>query len=229
MLPVVVLCSSGGLRGLVVMKKLIEARGTALQIPFLVHFTRASNLPSIMTHGIFPITKANEIGIHPEINDHLRLDGHRGGTSVSIAFPNAQMFYKLRQDNPTVDWAVLVIPPLVLWNKDCAFCLHNAADRRVSGRPIDELRTDTAFGAMYDEIEGHESRKDQSLKVYDPTDVQAEVLVFDTIEPPLILAVVFQNASVRDSYAEHLGDRKLKVHGTNKGMFASRGYVRKYR
>jgi len=63
------------------------------------HFTRANNLPDIIKHGIYPISRIAEIGVTPEINDELRLDGRLDGISLSIAFPNSRMFYKYRQEN----------------------------------------------------------------------------------------------------------------------------------
>lgn len=213
-------------------RQAIQDRAQAIKIPYLLHFTRVTNLPSIMARGLYPIARAGEIGAVPSVNDHARLDGHRDGTSVSIAHPNSQMFYKYRkecQDNgEAVDWVVLVLHPATLWIKDCAFCRHNAADARINGLPLAELRTPHAFTGMFDEIEGHASREEQKLKDFDPTDVQAEVLVFDVIEPQYILGAVYEKAAVRDAHAVHLGERKSYLHANNKGMFASRGYVRKY-
>jgi len=96
----------------------IQAHATAIKVPALLHFTRAANLPSIMKHGLYPISRVDEIGISPEINDELRLDGHREGTSLSIAFPNYRMFWKCRQDNKAAEWVVLGVHPSVLWLKD---------------------------------------------------------------------------------------------------------------
>jgi len=209
-------------------RQAIQAHVTAIQVPYLLHFTRVTNLPSIVAKGLYPIARAHEIGAAPDINDQLRLDGHRNAISVSIAFPNSQMFYKYRKDCEDVDWVVLVLHPAALWTKDCAFCLHNAADARISGLPLASLKTPQALTEMFDEVEGHTSREEQKLKVFDPTDVQAEVLVFDVIEPQYILGAVFEKAAVRDAYAAHLGERKIYLHANNKGMFASRGYIRKY-
>lgn len=207
-------------------KQAIKTQATAIKIPFLTHFTRAKNLPDIMRHGIYPVGRVAEIGLEPEVNDELRLDGHRDGTSLSIAFPNSRMFYKYRQENPEVEWAVLAIQPSVLWTKDCAFCRHNAADARISCQPLAHLKTSEAFIGMYEEIEGIPSRQEQRLKQFDPTDGQAEVLVFDVIEPDLIGAVAFDGAATRDAYQGLFANRQVLVNGKNKGVFATRSYVR---
>lgn len=207
-------------------RQAIQAHATALQVPYLLHFTRAANLPPIMAHGLYPIGRAHEIGANPHINDQYRWDGHRNGTSVSIGFPNCQMLYKYRMAEPAVDWAILVVHPSILWTKNCAFCRYNAADGRISNQPLPNLMTPQAFTGMYDEIEGITSREEQKLKTYDPTDVQAEVLVFDVIEPQYIAGVIFETAPVRDGYLPHLGNRKTYIHANNKGMFANRKYAR---
>ncbi len=207
-------------------RQAIQAHATAIKVPCLLHFTRVVNLPSIMQHGLLPVSRAAEIGVAPAINDELRLDGHQDGTSLSIAFPNYRMFWKYRQDNVGVDWVVLGIHPSVLWTKDCAFCRHNAADARISYLPLGHLKTPAAFTGMFEEIDGTQSRADQKLKPFDPTDGQAEVLVFDAIEPNLIIGAVFDNAPVREAYQGLLGNRQILLNRANKGYFAARSYVR---
>jgi hypothetical protein len=131
-------------------------------------------------------------------------------------------------DNEGVNWVVLVLHPSVLWEKECAFCKHNAADGRISCLPLNSLKTPQAFQELFTEIPMFQMREDQALKNFDPTDVQAEVLVCDVIEPEMIVGVVFDSASTRDNYTIHMGGRKAYVHAKNKGLFASRSYVRKY-
>lgn len=207
-------------------QQVIQEHATAIKVPCLVHFTRAVNLPSILQHGLYPVSRASEIGATPAINDELRLDRHQDGTSLSITFPNYRMFWKYRQENPGVDWVVLGILPSVLWTKDCAFCRHNAADARISSLPLSHLKMPTSFAGMFDEIEGIQSRAEQKLKPFDPTDGQAEVLVFDVIEPSLIIGVGFDCAAVRDAHQGLLGDREILLSGAKKGYFAARSYVR---
>jgi hypothetical protein len=204
----------------------IQNIATAVNIPYLLHFTRAVNLPSIMAHGLYPVERFHEIGSTPEVNDQLRLDGYINSTSVSIGFPNCQMLYKYRMADATVDWVILVLHPSILWAKDCAFCRHNAADARISYQPLPSLMLPQAFGGMFEEIDGITSREDQKLKTYDPTDVQAEVLVFDVIEPKYVGGLIFEKSIIRDAYVAHIGDRKTYIHANNKGMFANRKYAR---
>lgn len=198
------------------------------EIPFLVHFTRAENVASILQHGLLPVGGAGERGINPVINDAARLDGRLNGTSVSIAFPNGSMFYRLRQENPGVDWVILALSTSILWSKDVLFCRHNAADARISRVPSADLRTPETFRSMFEEIEGHESRLDQGLKPCDPTDVQGEILVMQEIEPQFILGALFNTNEAQKKYGVPFGRRKLIVHKGKKGLFANRTYYRKF-
>lgn len=207
-------------------RQAIQAQAQALKVPHLIHFTRATNLPSIIEHGLYPIGRKDERGINPQINDRMRLDGHLDGTSLSIGFPNYRMFFKYRQENPLVEWVVLGISASVLWEKNCAFCCHNAADTRISNQPLQNLRTVNAMQGMFAEMEGLPTRQDQRLKSFDPTDGQAEIMVFDVIEPELILGVVFQNEAALKASKDVCGKRTLVVHNANQGVFAARSFVR---
>lgn len=208
------------------MKAQIQATSTRLNIPHLVHFTRARNLPLIMQHGLQPAAAFPQLNIAPEINDQLRLDGRLNGTSTSIALTNDRMFYRLRQENPGVEWAVLAISRKVLWEKDVLFCRHNAADARVSRLGDNDLRSHDAFTSMFAEIDGCRSREDQRLKPFDPTDVQAEVLVMEPIETHFIVGAAFEDRATKEAYEGLF--RKALLYDRGKGYFANRRYNREY-
>lgn len=205
-------------------KEFVEQQG----IKQLVHFTKVENLPSIMQHGIVPFSRAEEMNIRPLTNDQLRLDGHLDGSSLSIGFPNHRMFYKYRQENQDIDWVVLGIKPSILWTKDCAFCRHNAADARIISTPLKDLRSYESLTGMFSEIEGYDSREVQKLLTFDPTDEQAEVLVFDVIEPEFFLGAAFNRNRAKMKYEHLFGDKKIILNDTNNGLFGSRSYKRKW-
>lgn len=209
-------------------KEEIEKLARGLEIPFLVHFTRVANLPSIMQHGLQPVAQINNLGLNAEINDHLRLDGRLNGLSTSIAFPNGSMFFRLRNENPEVEWAILALSPKILWEKDALFCRHNAADARVSGLSDDELRTPAAFSSLFEENDGQKSREEQRLKSFDPTDVQAEVLIMDAVEPDYIIGALFNTEAEKSKHEALFGTKKLLVHSGKKGLFANRTYYRQF-
>ncbi|MBD8186060.1 MULTISPECIES: DarT ssDNA thymidine ADP-ribosyltransferase family protein [Pseudomonas] len=205
----------------------IQAYSQERTIAFLLHFTRLVNLPSILQHGLYAVTEHGTLRSRPVINDENRFDGHLDGTSLSIGFPNYHMFYKYRQ-LPNTEWVVLRIHPSVLWTKDCGFCQRNAATNEMAQQPLENLRTLAAFQGMFEEIEGLGTRQQQGLKPFDPTDPQAEVLVFDRIEPNLITGVAFQSQLARNNHAGLCGNRDLLTQSANGGFFAARSFVRLY-
>jgi len=204
-------------------REFVSERG----IKGLYHFTRLANIPTIMQHGIYPISRTGEVGITPAINDKMRLDYRTHGSSLSIGHPNSKMFYKYRMEDKAVEWAVLGVKASILWEKECAFCRFNAADARISQQPTASLSTVTAFKEMFDETEGLPSRREQRLRTFDPTDVQAEVMVFDVIEPRYLMGVIF---NTEDAKKAHLGMITEKqgavVHERGGGVFATRDYRR---
>lgn len=137
------------------------------------------------------------------------------------------MFYRLRKENPGTDWVILAVDPKILWEKDALFCQHNAADARISGTDSDTLRSADAFRGMFAEIEGHSSRASQVLRGFDPTDVQAEVLVMEAIQPIEIFGVAFDNAGVRERFDGALAGKKVITNGPSSGLFAERSYRRR--
>ncbi|SAL77396.1 DarT ssDNA thymidine ADP-ribosyltransferase family protein [Caballeronia telluris] len=206
----------------------IEDTAIHLQVPLLAHFTRACNLESILEHGLRSIEKAQDAGIRPRVNDAFRLDGRPDAISVSIAFPNHRMFYSYRQRDPEEEWVVLLIDPAILWMKSCGFCQRNASDHRVRALPLPGLMDASAFRSMFDPVDDLPTRQEQKLMDFDPTDPQAEVLVFDTIEPRFIEGIAFDSQEVQTACAHLVGDRRCAVFDRNTGPFASRGYARKW-
>ncbi len=207
-------------------REAIRSSAVDRQISSLVHFTQAENLPGIMQHGLLSVAEAANRGLRPAINDTLRLDGHRDGISLSIAFPNCRMFYRYRMMNPQIQWVVLVIDSAILWRNDCAYCRYNAADARISSQPLVQLKTLAAFESMFAEDEGQESRLQQQLNSFDPTDEQAEVLSFERIDPQYITSFVFSNAETRNLYQNILDPRSVSINSDGRGYFASRSHER---
>ncbi|HAF44063.1 MAG TPA: DUF4433 domain-containing protein [Gallionellaceae bacterium] len=194
-----------------------------LEIPALVHFTPLANLASILEHGLLC---RDDIGDGAEINDELRLDGRTNTISASIAFPNSNMFFKYRQEKGGL-WAVVGISKRVLWDLDCLFCKHNAADARISNVSDELLSSPAALKSMYEEHIGLPSRAVQKLRKYDPTDVQAEVLIKGHVHPKYIVGVVFPDTPSKERHAHLTTKRKVIEHSRNKGFFAARSYVRR--
>lgn len=86
------------------------------------------------------------------------------------------------------------------------------------------MKTEAAFLAMFDDHADTDRTADK-LKVCDPTDVQAEVLVFEPILPTQILGVAFQRTAIKTQYDHLFLERKSVLHG-DRGFFSDRRYHR---
>ncbi|EZP31899.1 DarT ssDNA thymidine ADP-ribosyltransferase family protein [Pseudomonas sp. RIT288] len=150
------------------------------KIEHLIHFTRTSNLTSILANGLISrsILQANRIQFAH--NDDHRFDERENRTCLSITFPNCKMFYPMTLNYPADDWAVIRLSPNILWELDCLFTETNAATKYIKDTPDNDLRGPTALEKLF---AGEESRLQQKLKSFDTTDVQAEVMVSGTIPP----------------------------------------------
>ena len=135
------------------------------------------------------------------------------------------MFHRFQQNNIGVDWPILVIHPVVMSHKPAIFCRHNAADARMSCKSDLELGSLASFAGLFDEIPGHQTREDQKLKICDPTDVQAEVLIPGVIEPQYIYAVVFPSTAAKNACAPFMVD-KTSYMNDRRGLYATRRYYR---
>ena len=197
-----------------------ERIARSLRIPHLVHFTRCENLPGILEHGLMSVQACRQRGLSAVRNDPHRYDGQPDGISLSITFPNYRMFWKYRQITPNADWAVLLIDPSVLWLKDCAFYPHNAADARMIRQPRTAMKSARALSDMFATEDGREPWLRS-----DPTDPQAEIMVYQTIEPSLIETIAFETSDVRSRYYRHLGEIDSFYAGPGEGLFASRRHT----
>lgn len=210
-------------------KQAIKAFVKERNIVQLIHFTRYENLESILVNGIVTREMLNTIEYDSYVNDNLRLDGHVNTISLSISFPNYKMFYKYRRSTDAKGWVVLAISPQILWEYKCKFCKHNAADSRISSREIDNLSGIDSLQEMFsDNVDNYITRSNQSLEIFDTTDPQAEVLVFDNIPIKYILAVGFESQellSEMQNKNELEGNKHIKFMMAKK-YFNSREYVR---
>lgn len=200
---------------------------TDRNIQHLIHFTDVRHLESILVHGLVPRNLLPQLPKQAFPNDPYRLDGHPDSVSLSISFPNDKMLYKYRRNTDKV-YCILVLDASILWELDVAFCCLNAASAEISRRPIEQLKTAAAFSEMFQEQDGQRSREEQQLRDVDPTDVQAEVLVFDTICASYITQVVFTDDATASSFQRVLNGTQYKVHGYNKGGFGTRTFLLEY-
>lgn len=178
------------------MAKTIQEFANEREVKLLVHFTRASNLSSILERGL--VTRDTLIleGNNKAFNDHYRHDGTHA-VCLSIGFPNYKMFWGLRKDYPDVEWVILAIHSNVLWDRQCAFCTANAASAAVTGIPLQQRMSAAAFAAMYENFED-KIRDTLGLKTQYPTNPQAEVLVLNGVPRKYIAGIIVLNEAMKE-------------------------------
>ncbi|EFE3693789.1 DUF4433 domain-containing protein [Escherichia coli] len=159
----------------------------------LFHFTHSDNLSSILENGLLSRSELDdEVNEYSyDFNDEDRIDGHLDAICLSISFPNAKMFWKYRSLKPG-NWVILEINPSILWTKNCAFYPTNAASNNVRFNDLELMKGNVAFSALFsDEVFG--IQRDANLPSEYTTDVQAEVLVFEKIDPSYIVNTFHPN------------------------------------
>ena len=168
-------------------------------VQHLVHFTRIDNLPSVLRSGLLSRDELQAQEIRHSYNDPYRFDHLSNGTCLSITFPNYKMFYRLRQEHPEQDWAVLRIDPAIVSHKRCVFNYENAASKQLSTLSAESRMGIEALRGMFSDHDGMPSRSTLRIPENLPTNPQAEILVLDHIEPRYILEVAIDTKDrVRD-------------------------------
>ncbi|NIE66848.1 DarT ssDNA thymidine ADP-ribosyltransferase family protein [Burkholderia sp. Ax-1719] len=158
----------------------IQADSVRRGITRLCHFTSSRNLIHVLATGYLKDRATLDAETVQDVNptDDYRLDGHRDKICCSVEYPNS--FYLdivARKDPVFLDWVILFINPVVLWNPGTLFCPRNAAAE--SGGLISDGWP--GYQSMFaQQIAGAGgkvfSRKNAHLTC-SPTDMQAEVLV----------------------------------------------------
>lgn len=181
---------------------MIEKIAKKRDIRCLWHFTRLDNLEAILENGLVPRSVLEENQEEVIFNDEYRLDGQKDAICFSIGHPNYKMFYSLRTTHKDIDWIVLACDPEILWVKDCAFCIENAASNNVTKVELQDRKGAEAFEKLFEEIDGKPSREDLGISEFCPTNPQAEILVFDRVEPEFIGGICCETTKEREDLRE---------------------------
>ena len=182
-------------------------------------------MASILDHGLITRSeidlRSNNIKIH--INDKKRLDGYRNSISLSISYPNYQMFYKFNQHNQN-KWVVICLKPNILWELDCAFYPENAARYRENKRNLKKLKEAESLENMFKDF-GTKKRLDLNIPKKYTTNPQAEVLVFGNIPLNYFLNICFFNENAKLSWLDSNSTNKEGlIIVTNKCFSARKDY-----
>ncbi len=159
-------------------------------VKYFVHFTPEENIDSIMENGLRP---RSEQTIKGTTTDNLRLDLKLDALSLSISFPNYQMFYRKRKEMDTTNFVILRIAIDVLkeFNSDkIAFYSANAASgEAMVGQFADHCSLD-ALKEMFAETD----KRMKNLPKEYTTNPQAEVMIKGIIPSGYIKEMVFSSS-----------------------------------
>lgn len=181
-------------------------------IDYVWHFTKIENIDSIFTNGLIPRAQLEAHGATVAYNDQYRIDGQKGANCLSIGHPNYKMFYSLRCQDSTQSWVVLGFKSEILWLKDCAFCHENAASSNVTAIPINQRKGVQAFQKMFAPVAGKPDRGVLKLPDSCPTNPQAEILIFDTVEPQYIVGAITNDKKIEQYLKEKYKNFDILYH-----------------
>lgn len=207
-------------------ENIIGSRG----IKNFCHFTPIGNLENILNNGLYPRDYIDDNIPDAIWTDNERLESMRNGVCLSISFPNYKMFYSKRMQRKDIEsWAVILLDPKkVILNHDCAFFQTNSAFSGNKNRPSSKFKTSNAFLSLFDEeVEtrnGVVTREDY-LKDKFPTDVQAEIVVFDHILPDSIKGCFLQNGDLLKHFEEKFTQFGFKTASNENPAFGKREWL----
>lgn len=207
-------------------ENIIGSRG----INILCHFTPINNLENILNNGLYPRDYIDENIPDAIWTDDGRFEGMKNGVCLSISFPNHQMFYSKRMQRQDIEsWAVILLDARkVILNYDCAFFQTNSAFGDYRNKSLSEFTTYNAFLSLFEEeVEtrnGVVTREDY-LKDKFPTDVQAEIVVFDHILPDSIKGCFLQNEKLLKHFEKNFTQFGFKTASNKNPAFGKREWL----
>ena len=165
-------------------EKFIRKKG----INKLFHFTHASNLKSILHEGIRPRRELFQSSKKYEQCDPDRYDGFLEGFCVSLTKPNTFLFNQKSKEKAFRLVVLEIAANSLLTQPFVAFPTNAANSTSIDGvkkNPERYLGLQGLSGMFL----GDTLRKKLHLPENEPTDLQSEILFFETIDPQKILKI----------------------------------------
>lgn len=184
-------------------------------VQFLVHFTPASNLPSILSHGIMPRSALAGKGIHADTPDEQRFDFRMDYSSFSVSFPNYRVFYSKRMNTPFT-YVVLIIDPQIILDlpiSSISYLPDNAASGLI--RNVEQHIGYEAVEALFPETvqigKTLFTREQLCLPDHFTTNPQAEVFIHSSIEPKYIRSIITIDVEQTNRVREQLNSFSVRI------------------
>lgn len=162
------------------------------------HFTKLSNLESILKNGILSRKELEQKCIPYEFNDNERFDCMKMATCCSISFPNYKLFYRFQQIYNDENWIVIELSPNILVDLLCVFCKTNAAKKGMTETSINSLKEILNIKHLEELFKNTDNVNREVLQIPNsyPTDPQAEVLVLNSINQKYINNIYCKNIEI---------------------------------
>ena len=177
-------------------------------IEFLIHFTPTINLFSILENQqLMSRAKLENLDIeqfdildYVKFTDDIRFDD-KNYINLSLSAPNTFLFSRFREktkDDFTINWCVLKIDPKHIYDKNSVFSVTNAASNAAK-RQFGITGDLEKFKMLFKEklnintFNGVRIVNRNGVHPKHPTDVQAEILVRDSIPSNSIIHVCFES------------------------------------
>ena len=159
-------------------RKIIEDR----KIENIYHFSPYENLSGILREGILSREELNNRKRKSAFTDDERWDRREDFICTSLSFPNSKLLRKKEYEHRK-DFLIFSISPEILFMNVCIFCPTNAAKNHPNFKPsgghsFKNLSVNEDFLRLFDKTE---IRNMNNIKNNEPTDIQAEVLIFKKI------------------------------------------------
>ncbi|HLO83727.1 MAG TPA: DarT ssDNA thymidine ADP-ribosyltransferase family protein [Nostocaceae cyanobacterium] len=168
-------------------KNFVRARG----INHLVHFTCIENLYGICKEGaILGVAKLKELKCPYQQIDDLRIDGKLKHIFCSITYYNFPYHYLISYKSSC--WVLLHIKTDYMWKDNTLFCTTNAATEGGAylGKGLNKLQS--LFEQEVYARRGIQTRFNKPDNL--PTNIQAEVLVYESISLEDVIAIIVKNS-----------------------------------
>ncbi|WP_417359704.1 DarT ssDNA thymidine ADP-ribosyltransferase family protein [Galbibacter sp.] len=178
------------------------------EIEFLIHFTPTINLLSILENKeLMSRDKLESLDIeqfdvmdYVQFMDNVRYDD-KSYINLSLSGPNTFLFSKFRKKSKedfTINWCIIKINPKHIYDSETLFSITNAASnaaKRQFGISGDLEKFKMLFQGQLNinTFNGVRTLTRNSTHPKYPTDVQAEILVKNSIPADSIISVCFES------------------------------------
>ena len=187
------------------------------QITRLVHFTRLSSLAGIIRDRSIKSTRSLlDSGSTTVVNDAKRLDGHLDYVCCSVEYPNVYLLDRYRAKDFGSDWIILFLYPILLSSPMTRFSPVNASTQH----GIHVKDGIDGFNSMFEDYVSPRVRRSPYHRRNAPTDIQAEVLLAQSVPSWAISGIAVEFDAVANKVATLLKawtvDKPLPDWHTNK-------------